>query len=296
MRIRIPIRVTRRYTETERRSVPKFVECENCHLQYVYYLRRKVSVEWTSTIFFENEGAVRSAQQEVDARLRRALEKGCEPIPCPGCGHVQQHMVARARQLRRRWMAQAGLYLFPSACILALPASLVLFTALGMGDREGWTTRWIIQTIIGMLLCLTAAAAAAGAVVLPAWKYFTCRTWDPNSEDLEDRKQQGQSLAVPREEFEQRQAKTAAPEALRAAPPLLGAWESKMALRKAQALEKRGELAAAFNQFEYVVQSSADGDPSKAIALEQIRQFRGKSQGIAAEPSAAADRGRSSAS
>src|SRR4051794_36030586 len=104
----IPIPYGQKYTTTLRGRVPKLVKCEQCSLEYVYHLSRSARGEGTSFLFLNNEGAQSSAEGEARARLLAALMKACEPVPCPGCGHVQQHMVPRARQLRHRWMGPAA--------------------------------------------------------------------------------------------------------------------------------------------------------------------------------------------
>jgi hypothetical protein len=70
------------------------------------------------------------------------------------------------------------------------------------------------------------------------------------------------------------------------------AWELKMAVRKALALEKRGNLAAAVKQYELVVQKAGEGHPSANMARERVQQLRTRTQGISGETDAAADRPR----
>ena len=59
-------------------------------------------------------------------------------------------------------------------------------------------------------------------------------------------------------------------------PRVDAAWELKMALRKAIALEKRGEYAQAIKQFELVAEKAGDGHPSAAMARERVRQLQAK--------------------
>jgi hypothetical protein len=59
-------------------------------------------------------------------------------------------------------------------------------------------------------------------------------------------------------------------------PRVDAAWELKMALRKALALEKRGEHAAAIKQYELAAEKAGDGHPSAAMARERIKQLRDK--------------------
>jgi hypothetical protein len=74
-------------------------------------------------------------------------------------------------------------------------------------------------------------------------------------------------------------------------PRVDAAWELKMALRKALALEKRGEIAAAIKQYELVAQKAGEGHPSAAMARERIQGLQARAQGITAEPGSA-DRSR----
>jgi hypothetical protein len=72
-------------------------------------------------------------------------------------------------------------------------------------------------------------------------------------------------------------------------PRVDAAWEIKMALRKALALEKRGEIAAAIKQFELVAQKAGEGHPSATMARERVLQLQTREQGITAEQSGAPD-------
>jgi hypothetical protein len=68
-------------------------------------------------------------------------------------------------------------------------------------------------------------------------------------------------------------------------PRVDAAWELKMALRKALALEKRGAYAQAIKQFELVAERAGEGHPSAAMARERVRQLQAKVSGGSAEPS-----------
>ncbi|HEV3145374.1 MAG TPA: hypothetical protein VGZ47_15890 [Gemmataceae bacterium] len=56
-------------------------------------------------------------------------------------------------------------------------------------------------------------------------------------------------------------------------------WELKMAVRKALALERRGNVAAAIKQFEFVEQKAGEGHPSAAMARERLQQLRARHAG-----------------
>lgn len=59
------------------------------------------------------------------------------------------------------------------------------------------------------------------------------------------------------------------------------AWELKMALRKANTLEKRRQYAAAVEQFEHVIRVAGDGHSNADLARERIRLLREKMGGAA---------------
>jgi hypothetical protein len=59
-------------------------------------------------------------------------------------------------------------------------------------------------------------------------------------------------------------------------PRVDAAWELKMALRKAIALEKRGEFARAVQQFELVAEKAGPNHPITATARERAEQLRAK--------------------
>jgi hypothetical protein len=61
--------------------------------------------------------------------------------------------------------------------------------------------------------------------------------------------------------------------------PVDAAWELKMVLRKALALEKGGNFIAAIKQFELGAQKAGEGHPSAAMAREHVLKLQGKVQG-----------------
>jgi hypothetical protein len=68
----------------------KHVPCENCGTEYVYVLR--------DTIMARAQASQEEVDRRAEATLRKKLEEGCEPVPCPACGWYQAHMVAHARR------------------------------------------------------------------------------------------------------------------------------------------------------------------------------------------------------
>lgn len=59
-------------------------------------------------------------------------------------------------------------------------------------------------------------------------------------------------------------------------PRVDAAWELKMALRKALALEKRGDYSAAVKQFELVAEKAGEGNAIAATARDRVRQLQAK--------------------
>jgi hypothetical protein len=53
-------------------------------------------------------------------------------------------------------------------------------------------------------------------------------------------------------------------------------WDLKMALKKAIALEKRGELQEALHQYQHVLSLTGENDPAGETAREQIRSLTAK--------------------
>ncbi len=71
-----------------------------------------------------------------------------------------------------------------------------------------------------------------------------------------------------------------------------GAYQVRMDLHKAVALEKRGEFAEAIKQFEKVAEKAGEGHPNAAMARERIRLLQARLQDAGTEPGAAAERPR----
>lgn len=187
----IPVALT--YTTTMSGRVPKLVQCEKCSVEYVYLLERSVSAEGTSLLFLDNAGASQRASARAEAALHQSLAEGCEPVPCPECGTVQQHMFSRARQLRHRWMLWAGIIALSAGAILAIPATI--YSLIDSIDGPGRVTVATI-TIVSVVSVLIVSGIA-----LLVSRVFLNRSYDPNSEPVETRKSRGQSLAARKQDF-----------------------------------------------------------------------------------------------
>ena len=109
------------YTSTVEGSVIKHVTCEQCQLPYVYVATRRASGRGSSLLFMDNSGAQERAQDRAGAALKKLLDQAVEPVPCLGCGWMQQDMVREARQRFHRWLFVTGLLTaFISALILPI--------------------------------------------------------------------------------------------------------------------------------------------------------------------------------
>jgi hypothetical protein len=153
---------------TEFGTVNKRNSCERCGHDYAYRMTRRAS---------------------GDARLRRELERDCDPVPCPSCGWYQTQMVTYLRHQRYGRFFRAAL--------IFLPLSLVIFVAdvvSNLRRRGSWPP-------IDELVFYASLVAVAPATLLLL--FFLVRNFDPNREDAEARKRLGQARAVPQEELSQ---------------------------------------------------------------------------------------------
>ena len=178
------------YTTTLTGQAPKFVECEKCRFQFVYIIEHKVSSEGTSMLFLDNAGAIDRSKAGAEDALRRSLEYGCEPVPCPECGWIQEHMIPRARQVHRGWMTKAAIGLSAAAAILAGPAAIYRLS----DDSPRWSLATIgIWSVVGIL--------GAAGMTLAVWRVAIHRSFDPNAESTEARKTRGREMATNAAEF-----------------------------------------------------------------------------------------------
>ena len=179
------------YTTTLRGCAPKLVCCENCSFEYIYLMEATTSGEGTSLLFLDNAGARQRAAERAEAALHENLAQGCEVVPCPQCGAVQQHMLPRARELHLRWMRKTGLIVLAVGSILSFPAGFYVLVDL---LNTGFTAlTWGALLVVGSLL------GAGGALLAQRWSL--CRRYDANSLPVEDRKRLGQQRAVSKVDF-----------------------------------------------------------------------------------------------
>jgi hypothetical protein len=186
-----PIPYAKTYRTTLRGTIPKLVQCEQCAFEYVYMLEATAVGEGTSLFFLNSEGARQRSTAQAEALLQQNLNQGCEVVPCPACGTVQQHMLCRARQLHCRWMRMGAFLAFALAGFLMLAAgvyTLIDATTTGLtGETKAF---WVA---IGAVL-----GAGLGLLIL---RGRLARNYDPNAAPTDLRKHRGQELAVSKKDF-----------------------------------------------------------------------------------------------
>jgi predicted RNA-binding Zn-ribbon protein involved in translation (DUF1610 family) len=180
------------YTATMMGSTVKEVLCEQCGAEYLYQMQRSSEGAGTSLLFVDNDGAQERARERAAASLRSKLEKGCDVVPCPSCGHVQQHMFKKARKAYGYWMYVTGLLLFIPAFISLIAAIAVEVRA----DRDPSLRGVAKGILIGGGACL---ASGLGLLIT---KGVRSRGYDPNSTDLAARKQFAQTRTILKAELE----------------------------------------------------------------------------------------------
>jgi hypothetical protein len=183
----IPIPYALDYTAKLSGSVPKLVRCEQCSLEYVYLMKRSASGEGTSMLFLDNEGAQARAQSAAERALTTKLDHELDPIPCLACGWYQADMVAEIRKGRLWWMVLVAVGLGILGVILFLMACLVSL----IGE----------EPVAALVMWIGVGLCALGAISLPLARRRLARQYDPNMEDLEQRKQFSATRAITKEAF-----------------------------------------------------------------------------------------------
>src|SRR5262245_35452028 len=86
------------YTSRASGAAAKPVTCEACGAEYVYILEREAEGHGSSVLFLDNAGGKRRAQEAAEREVARQLERDCEVVPCPKCGHIQPEMAKLAKR------------------------------------------------------------------------------------------------------------------------------------------------------------------------------------------------------
>jgi hypothetical protein len=159
------IYVWRDYKTTISGTVVRRVTCEKCACAYAYELVRAASGAGTSMYLLDNSGAEYRARTRANKKLRRALERGVEPVQCPDCGWFQADMVREAQRRKARGLMPAA-----AICLTLAGAIALLMGALWLSPPPGGgPTNWSPVGVFG----------GAGAICL-AIRWFMMRQGDLN--------------------------------------------------------------------------------------------------------------------
>ncbi len=187
------------YTAKLRGMRPKFVSCEACGLEYVYFVERSATAK-DSNLLFLNPGAKKSAERRAEKELNEKLDEAEKAIPCPGCGHVQKHMFAEAR--RRRFghalgLAKAATFGGGSSAAFMVMPLLIYF-------KDGTIGALVTALVYGPLAVL----AFCWGVRKWIRTARIAREYDPNSEELAGRLERGREEAIPKDVMMKRLAES----------------------------------------------------------------------------------------
>ena len=94
----IPIPISKKYTATSRQGTIKQVACEKCSHEYAYEMIRSAQGSSSTFVFIPGEGTKNLAADRAHQKASKMLEKQCDPVPCPECGHVQAQMIPHYRR------------------------------------------------------------------------------------------------------------------------------------------------------------------------------------------------------
>jgi hypothetical protein len=173
--------VNNQHTVTVEQSTVRLVVCEECDADYVYQLTRSGEGIGNSPYFLDESGAKKRAERKAREQVNKTMRTAVNAIPCPECGHYQDHMVPRAR------FEKSFLYLLLGGGTLVVS---IVFLILGAETRFG-----NVGYILGGLLFL--ATAVIGVITLVIYT-----TYNPNKKPKAERRALGEEKASLRSDFE----------------------------------------------------------------------------------------------
>jgi len=180
--------VNNQHTVTVEQSTVRLVVCEECDADYVYQLTRSGEGIGNSVYFLDESGAKNRAERKAKEQLAKKMRTAVDAIPCPECGHYQDHMIPRAR------FERSFLWLLLGGGTLVLTIVLMI---LGAETRLG-----NVGYVLGGLFFL--ATVVIGVIALVIYS-----TYDPNRKPKAERRALGQEKASSRRDFERGFAATA---------------------------------------------------------------------------------------
>ena len=185
MFIPIPLGETLRCSATA--TIPKFVLCENCGIEYVYLSTRSGTGEGTNALWMTGAEADQQARAQAQSSLQEALKNAIDPIPCPKCGSYQSSMVPAARKLH---LYKRKVYA-PYVVLFSLPIIFFFWSVYKYADL-GW---------IGWCLLAGSILVPIGAVAGFIHGTISSAAFDPNSLPQSVRLEIGKRHAMTKEDF-----------------------------------------------------------------------------------------------
>ena len=174
------------YTASASGATLKEVKCAGCGAEYFYHVERCAEGHGNSIMFLDNAGASQRAEAAAQKSLERRLAKAVELVPCPACGLYQPEMVAKARRQYRTWMLAVAFVCIVGTVVVGL------FTLIAAEKRPvNWTLYAPILAVTGL--------AGIGILIT---RFVQARAYNPNQEDVEQRKRCGQERALRKEDLE----------------------------------------------------------------------------------------------
>ena len=185
MFIPIPIGDTRTCSVTA--TVPRFVLCEICGVEYVYLSVRSGTGTASNPLWLAGAAADREARERAESSLQEALASGLDPIPCPNCANYQRSMMPAARIVHFYRLRRYSLYV----ALFSLPP-LFFFWMVYKYLSQGWLASLVLAG------CILIPLSAVGAFL---YGTIAAAKFDPNSLPHNVRLEIGQRLAVTKERF-----------------------------------------------------------------------------------------------
>ena len=173
--------VNQQYTATVEATAVRLVACEECDTEYVYQLERSAEGYGNSIYMLDNKGAKKRAMRKAKDELARKMKNACEAIPCPECGHVQDHMLPKARFDRAVLIG-----------LIAIPTVLLMIGMLFVGE---YTRLGKLAYALSGLSCLATLGVGIFALVV-----YT--SYNPNRKPEAERIALGEEKAARRKAFE----------------------------------------------------------------------------------------------
>jgi hypothetical protein len=159
----------RNYSAALTGSVVRHARCEKCSCEYGYEMVRRATGSGHSPYCLNNSGAQDRANAQASRALRRALEKGADPVACPECGWYQADMVRDMRRRRGRRAARWGVGLLLVGAVLGTFVGIWYANAIRPWEAQTWV--WVGGVVGGFV------AAGAGCLLL---KMAMIAGFDPN--------------------------------------------------------------------------------------------------------------------